>query len=89
MKKNLLHFITGIFCLTLLNVPLLLSARPDSLTVQKLRRTLLNPLQEISQVTEEYMQGNRFRRCNMHGVSADMRKLFTAVNDLLDRCQKS
>ena len=40
MKKNLLHFITGIFCLTLLNVPLLLSARPDSLTVQKLRRTL-------------------------------------------------
>ena len=56
---------------------------------QKLRRTLLTPLQEISQGMEEYIQGNSFRRCSMYGVSADMRKLFVAVNDLLDRTKKS
>lgn len=52
---------------------------------QKLRRTLLAPLQEISLVIEENMQGDKFRRCNMLNASEDMRKLFTAINNLLDK----
>lgn len=52
---------------------------------QRLRRTLLLPLQEISQVMEAYRQGDQFRRCNMLYANAEMKKLFTALNALLDR----
>ncbi len=54
---------------------------------QKLRRVLLAPLQEVSSVMEDYMQGDSFRRCSLLNTSADMRKLFQAVNNLLDRQQ--
>lgn len=52
---------------------------------QRIRRTLLTPLQEINTVLQENMRGNRFRRCNLLHASDDMRKLFTAINELLDR----
>lgn len=52
---------------------------------QRLRRTLLLPLQEISSVIEANTQGDRFRRCSLLHVSEDMRKLFQAINNLLDR----
>ncbi len=52
---------------------------------QKLRRTLLAPLQEISQVMDAKSQGDNFRRCNMLYANSDMKKLFTAINSLLDK----
>lgn len=52
---------------------------------QRLRRTLLMPLQEISDVMRANMQGDKFRRCNLLHASDDMKKLFEAVNSLLDR----
>lgn len=52
---------------------------------QRLRRTLLMPLQEISDVMRANMQGDKFRRCNLLHASDEMKKLFEAVNSLLDR----
>lgn len=52
---------------------------------QRLRRTLLQPLQEISQVMEARVRGDKFRRCNMLYANSDMKKLFMAINALLDR----
>ena len=52
---------------------------------QKLRRTLLLPLQEITQVIEARSKGDLFRRCNMIYANGDMKKLFSAVNALLDK----
>ena len=54
---------------------------------QRMRRTLLAPLQEITVVMQENMRGNKFRRCNLLHASDDMRKLFSAINDMLDRCR--
>ena len=56
---------------------------------QRLRRALLMPLQEIANVMEERMKGDRFRRCNLPGVSAEMKKIFAAINDLIDRSNRS
>lgn len=52
---------------------------------QRLRRALLAPLQEISLVLEANSKGDRFRRCHLPGISSDMKKLFEAINSLLDR----
>lgn len=52
---------------------------------QRLRRTLLLPLQEISQVMDARLQGDKFRRCNMLYAKEDMKKLFMVINSLLDR----
>lgn len=52
---------------------------------QRLRRTLLVPLQEILQVMEARGRGDKFRRCNMLYANSDMKKLLMAVNSLLDR----
>ena len=54
---------------------------------QQLRRTLLSPLQEISSVIDANTQGDHFRRCSLLHTSSDMRKLFQAINNLLDRQQ--
>jgi methyl-accepting chemotaxis protein len=52
---------------------------------QRLRRALLAPLQEISMVLEADRKGDKFRRCHLPGISSDMKKLFEAINSLLDR----
>lgn len=52
---------------------------------QRLRRTLLLPLQEISQVMDARLKGDKFRRCNMRYAREDMKKLFNGINALLDR----
>ena len=55
---------------------------------QRLRRSLLMPLQEIANVMEERMKGDRFRRCNLSGISSEMKKIFAAINDLIDRSNR-
>lgn len=52
---------------------------------QRLRRALLAPLEEISSVLDEHSKGDKFRRCHLPGSSSDMKKLFQAINNLLDR----
>lgn len=52
---------------------------------QRLRRSLLIPLQEIASVLEARQQGDQFRRCNNIYASKDMKKLFKYINELLDR----
>lgn len=55
---------------------------------QRLRRSLLLPLQEIDSVLNAQQQGDRFRRCNDVNVSPDMKKIFRAINALLDGNEK-
>ena len=55
---------------------------------QRLHRSLLMPLQEIANVMEERMKGDRFRRCNLSGISSEMKKIFAAINDLIDRSNR-
>ncbi len=52
---------------------------------QRLRRTLLAPLQEINSVIEANAQGDHYRRCQLPNASSDMKKLFNNINKLLDR----
>ena len=52
---------------------------------QRLRQTLLMPLQEIAGVMSELMQGDRFRRCNLPNAAAETKKLFNAINNLIDK----
>ena len=56
---------------------------------QKLRRRFLLPFQEISSVMDAHLQGDHFRRCNLLHVTQDMKKLFMAINDLLDSDRKN
>lgn len=51
---------------------------------QRLRRTLLAPLQEISSVMEARSHGDKYRRCSLPNVSPDIQRLFAALNNLLD-----
>lgn len=51
---------------------------------QRLRRSLLRPLQEISSVLDSNLKGDKLRRCSCPDASLDMKKLFRAVNSLLD-----
>jgi len=51
---------------------------------QRLRRTLLAPLQEISSVMEARIHGDKYRRCSLPNVSPDIQRLFAALNNLLD-----
>lgn len=55
---------------------------------QRLRRSLLKPLQEIASVLEARRQGDQFRRCNDIYASKDMKNLFKSINDLLDNGSK-
>lgn len=55
---------------------------------QRLRRSLLLPLQEIDSVLDAQQQGDRFRRCNDVNVSPDMKKIIRAINALLDGNEK-
>lgn len=51
---------------------------------QRLRRSLLLPLQEIDSVLEAQRKGDKFRRCNELSASSDMKKIFRSINALLD-----
>lgn len=52
---------------------------------QRLRRSLLLPLKELDDVLDAGRKGDTFRRCNENlDLSADMKRLFRSVNDLLD-----
>ena len=52
---------------------------------QRIRRTLLTPLQEISLVLEARHHGDLYRRCNPESGSEDIKKLLSGINDLLDK----
>ena len=56
---------------------------------QRLRRKLLMPLQEISSVMTARTQGDHFRRCNLPHASQDMKKIFAAINELIDRSNRN
>lgn len=51
---------------------------------QRLRRSLLLPLQEIASVLEARHKGDQFRRCNNTYASKDMKNIFKSINELLD-----
>lgn len=55
---------------------------------QRLRRTFIVPLKELGAVLEARMRGDRYRRCNGIDASADMKRIFKSVNDLLDSNQQ-
>ena len=52
---------------------------------QKMRRSLLYPLQEIASVLDDNIQGNKFRRCNTLRFPDDIKKMCSSINELLDR----
>lgn len=55
---------------------------------QHLRKILVDPVAEIAGVMEAYLHGDKFRRCNPVQVPPDMKKLFAAINKLLDDQRK-
>lgn len=55
---------------------------------QRLRRALLLPLQELDSVLEANGKGDKFRRCNDNDAPSDMKKIFRAINALLDKKDK-
>ena len=51
---------------------------------QRLRRTLLAPLQEIASVMEARKHGDKYRRCALPFASNEVKRLFAELNNLLD-----
>ncbi|MBQ7393822.1 MAG: hypothetical protein IJV89_05695 [Lentisphaeria bacterium] len=54
---------------------------------QRLRRTFLEPLQEINAVLEADARGEQYRRCLLAPGSGDIQKILDGINKLLDRCE--
>ena len=52
---------------------------------RKFHRELLVPLEELSAAVEAFLAGDTLRRCNTPFAGDEMKKLFRAVNELLDR----
>lgn len=52
---------------------------------RKFHRELLVPLEELSAAVEAFLAGDTLRRCNTPFAGEEMKKLFRAVNELLDR----
>ena len=52
---------------------------------RKFHRELLIPLEELSAAVEAFLAGDTLRRCNTPFAGDEMKKLFRAVNELLDR----
>lgn len=53
---------------------------------RKFRRELLIPLEELSAAVEAFLAGDTLRRCSLPFAEEEMKKIFRAVNELMDRC---
>ena len=52
---------------------------------RKFLRELLIPLEELSAAMEAFLAGDTLRRCNTPFAEKEMKKIFRAVNELMDR----
>ena len=52
---------------------------------RKFRRELLIPLEELSSAVEAFLAGDTLRRCSLPFAEEEMKKIFRAVNELMDR----
>lgn len=50
----------------------------------RLKRTLINPIQELNDVISNYNSGNHMRRCPSYTTSKDLQKLYDGINRILD-----
>lgn len=51
---------------------------------QRLRRNILAPVEELGATLQAQQEGDYFRRCAGIGLSKDMKKVFSQINNLLD-----
>lgn len=56
--------------------------------MRSLKYNLVRPLEEIDATLEAFSKGNAFRRCIETGVSPEIRKILSLINDLLDNGMK-
>ncbi|MBR6372686.1 MAG: hypothetical protein IKS20_05845 [Victivallales bacterium] len=52
---------------------------------RRFRRRLLLPIEELHSAVDAFLGGDKMRRCNMPFAEDDMKKIFKAVNELMDR----
>jgi len=52
---------------------------------QRLRRHILDPVEELGATLQAHRDGDSLRRCTGIGLSKDMKKVFTEVNNMLDK----
>ncbi len=52
---------------------------------QRFRRRLLLPIEELHSAVDAFLGGDKMRRCNIPFAEDDMKKIFKAVNELMDR----
>jgi methyl-accepting chemotaxis protein len=55
------------------------------LFVRGLRRSMVNPLEELHDVIKAFKSGNTMRRCTATDVPKDIRSIFDGFNDILDQ----
>lgn len=55
------------------------------LFMRGLRRSIVQPLEEINTVLAAFRQGDRLRRCSGSAMPKDIRTIFGGINDLLDK----
>jgi len=53
--------------------------------IRRVERNLLEPFEEIASVLGERAKGNVMRRCSLYSRSADVKKVYSLVNDLMDQ----
>ncbi|NCC50921.1 MAG: hypothetical protein EOM20_06850 [Spartobacteria bacterium] len=53
--------------------------------VRALKRTLINPVDEIHSVITAFNEGDNARRCTGVDISQDFRTIFNGINELLDK----
>ena len=50
----------------------------------RLKRTFIEPIQELNDVISDYNKGNEMRRCPSYTISKDLQKLYDGINRILD-----
>ena len=52
--------------------------------LKRLKRTFIEPLQELNNVISDYNEGNLMRRCPTYTALKDLQKLYDGINRILD-----
>ena len=50
-----------------------------------LRKTIIEPLDELEDVLDKVSKGNKHRRCPSMAPTKDFQKIYDGVNNLLDK----
>ncbi len=50
----------------------------------RLKRTFIDPIQELNDTIFDYNRGNHMRRCPSYTISKDLQKLYDGINRILD-----